>query len=713
MEEETLRGDITIPSDDLLDISDHESTTERQVSDLENEVSSSDEVTTQQQPENESPNTIEEETSRDSSSDEERAADQSIVESTTEEQEETTTETTEHEITEKTEAEDEQSTSGEESKEEENNSTTENHEESTPVDQSHQDEENEVEGRSASPSDEDQASDTPAPSVCGGQITSAKGELQSPNFPDWYEPNLNCIWLLTVPDGSRVLLKLDSFETEEGGECDYDYLEVREGHSEDGNLIGKFCGYTATEDIQSTSNKLFVKFVSDSGTEKAGFSASFTEIPGSSVSIDNEIVISSESTESEVVTSASVMSEAASSEDPITTAASEAESEKTEVDSDESFMAGREERGEGEEEEEKSQPSVQSYEESTSVKSATADEENEVISESVSDEDDVPVIRREEKSDTSSHAVPQVTQTTMIETSEQSISDPGTDDATQETVITEGEVNNEHESLELTTSDLSTPVTPCEVYDCGPGFRSVCDGTDECVDIDECAQGNKCLPGRLCYNTVGSFICIPRENISDEKCFSDSDCSLGSECLNISRSFKCVQMEKRQECSHIHECQEGYICQDNECVKLFCGENGTLEMSASGVSTCQCRSGFKLNSFTVCVDIDECAEHEDLCIEGKCINTVPGYTCECEAGFKTFDGSCTDIDECSDGSHSCQLDEDCFNEPGTYRCESAQSQLMLSNGQQSTSSSTVLSSLNVSLTAICVILNFTLHLIKL
>ena len=55
----------------------------------------------------------------------------------------------------------------------------------------------------------------------------------------------------------------------------YDYVEVRDGHEDDSPLIGKYCGYRLPDDIQSTSNKLYVKFVSDASVQKGGFAATF------------------------------------------------------------------------------------------------------------------------------------------------------------------------------------------------------------------------------------------------------------------------------------------------------------------------------------------------------------------------------------------------------------------------------------------------------
>lgn len=57
--------------------------------------------------------------------------------------------------------------------------------------------------------------------------------------------------------------------------CSYDYLEIRDGPTEQSPLIGHFCGYEKPEDIKSSSNKVWMKFASDATINKAGFAANF------------------------------------------------------------------------------------------------------------------------------------------------------------------------------------------------------------------------------------------------------------------------------------------------------------------------------------------------------------------------------------------------------------------------------------------------------
>uniref|UniRef100_T1L6A2 CUB domain-containing protein n=1 Tax=Tetranychus urticae TaxID=32264 RepID=T1L6A2_TETUR len=112
--------------------------------------------------------------------------------------------------------------------------------------------------------------------ICGGDIVSEEGTLQSPNYPEDYRPNKECIWKIIVPEKYQVALKFSSFEIESHDNCVYDYLEIRDGHSlSNSPILGKFCGHRIPNDIRSTSNKLLIKFVSDSSVQKAGFSANF------------------------------------------------------------------------------------------------------------------------------------------------------------------------------------------------------------------------------------------------------------------------------------------------------------------------------------------------------------------------------------------------------------------------------------------------------
>uniref|UniRef100_A0A4W3GN19 Metalloendopeptidase n=1 Tax=Callorhinchus milii TaxID=7868 RepID=A0A4W3GN19_CALMI len=130
--------------------------------------------------------------------------------------------------------------------------------------------------------------------ICGGEIHKESGQIQSPNYPDDYRPMKECVWKITMSEHYHVGLIFQAFEViichnnipeilvkllwlpiERHDNCAYDYLEVRDGSSENSPMIGRFCGYDKPEDIKSTSNTLWMKFVSDGTVNKAGFAANF------------------------------------------------------------------------------------------------------------------------------------------------------------------------------------------------------------------------------------------------------------------------------------------------------------------------------------------------------------------------------------------------------------------------------------------------------
>ncbi|XP_069702500.1 protein tolkin [Periplaneta americana] len=111
--------------------------------------------------------------------------------------------------------------------------------------------------------------------VCGGHLEMGEGHLESPNYPEDYQANKECVWKLSVPQDYQVALKFESFEVENHDSCVYDYLEVRDGPSLESPLIGVYCGYKIPHDIRSTGSHLLVKFVSDGSVQKVGFSAKF------------------------------------------------------------------------------------------------------------------------------------------------------------------------------------------------------------------------------------------------------------------------------------------------------------------------------------------------------------------------------------------------------------------------------------------------------
>lgn len=148
-----------------------------------------------------------------------------------------------------------------------------------------------------------------ASKVCGGRYFTPTGTITSPNYPEHYPANRECVWVITAPNKQQVNLEIEQFDLERLNNCGFDYLEVRWvrlfqytsidssslafalaeklfGHShnlcpsyccrnggyDDSPLIGKYCGTTIPRNIKSLTNQLHLKFVSDSSRQMGGFS---------------------------------------------------------------------------------------------------------------------------------------------------------------------------------------------------------------------------------------------------------------------------------------------------------------------------------------------------------------------------------------------------------------------------------------------------------
>ncbi|CAK9795155.1 Cubn [Anthophora quadrimaculata] len=112
--------------------------------------------------------------------------------------------------------------------------------------------------------------------VCQKRIQGFYGVIESPNFPNNYDHNLNCSWIIDAPVGNTISLTFSHFDVEGTGKqdvCPYDYLEVREGEQDiPGNQLALLCNTGVLPPrIHSTKHQVFVKFVTDHMLAFGGF----------------------------------------------------------------------------------------------------------------------------------------------------------------------------------------------------------------------------------------------------------------------------------------------------------------------------------------------------------------------------------------------------------------------------------------------------------
>ncbi|KAG7527098.1 cubilin [Solea senegalensis] len=125
---------------------------------------------------------------------------------------------------------------------------------------------------------------SPSDPGCGGTFTESEGIIISPNWPNNYAHNRQCIYLIRLPVGEKLTLNFTHMDLELHSGCTFDYVEVREGQVETDPLIGRYCGNTLPAPILSSSNSLWIRFKSDSSVSRAGFRAVYTVACGGTLS---------------------------------------------------------------------------------------------------------------------------------------------------------------------------------------------------------------------------------------------------------------------------------------------------------------------------------------------------------------------------------------------------------------------------------------------
>lgn len=123
---------------------------------------------------------------------------------------------------------------------------------------------------------------------CKFEITSPAGHISSPNYPDLYPADKDCIWHFTTTPGHRIRLIFNVFEIEPHQECAYDHIALFDGSSSDSHSLGRFCGSKLPHPISSTTNAMYMLFSSDSSVHRKGFYATHSTVCGGHLIANNK-----------------------------------------------------------------------------------------------------------------------------------------------------------------------------------------------------------------------------------------------------------------------------------------------------------------------------------------------------------------------------------------------------------------------------------------
>lgn len=119
--------------------------------------------------------------------------------------------------------------------------------------------------------------------ACGGDLQALQGSFTSPEYPNSYPNDIECVWTIKSSPGSKVMVTFSFFNIQQSDHCNRDYVEIRETNLA-GRLLGRYCGNEIPAFNFTVAEQLVVKFRSDSEDVAQGFMASYSLVRHSELS---------------------------------------------------------------------------------------------------------------------------------------------------------------------------------------------------------------------------------------------------------------------------------------------------------------------------------------------------------------------------------------------------------------------------------------------
>ncbi|XP_038827831.1 CUB and sushi domain-containing protein 3-like [Salvelinus namaycush] len=107
---------------------------------------------------------------------------------------------------------------------------------------------------------------------CLSNFTAPMGTVLSPDYPEGYSNNMNCVWLIISEPGSRIHLAFNDFDLE----APYDFLTVKDGELLDATVLGRFSGAESPSHLDSNTNILRLEFQADHSMAGRGFNITYS-----------------------------------------------------------------------------------------------------------------------------------------------------------------------------------------------------------------------------------------------------------------------------------------------------------------------------------------------------------------------------------------------------------------------------------------------------
>ena len=121
---------------------------------------------------------------------------------------------------------------------------------------------------------------------CSGTYDAATASIKSPNYPNQYDNNLNCVWTVTAPAAARLALHFNDFRTEPSN----DNLFVYQGSNNDNRELS-FSGNVVPADMYFSSTLMTFKFISDKDVKAKGFQMILSTVPFQGIKMGRIILL--------------------------------------------------------------------------------------------------------------------------------------------------------------------------------------------------------------------------------------------------------------------------------------------------------------------------------------------------------------------------------------------------------------------------------------
>ncbi|GFG35967.1 hypothetical protein Cfor_02931, partial [Coptotermes formosanus] len=134
-------------------------------------------------------------------------------------------------------------------------------------------------------------------SKCGGKFTASKGSIHSPNYPNNYDANLDCLWLIEVDKNFVIWFVFTDFDLNYSQDCENNFVKVYDGNSTNSTQLFFDCSNNlpALYNFTSSGNQLLIHMRTSSIFTAKGFHANYTLACGARIMAEDTGILTTHS----------------------------------------------------------------------------------------------------------------------------------------------------------------------------------------------------------------------------------------------------------------------------------------------------------------------------------------------------------------------------------------------------------------------------------